>query len=240
MATPHNNEISLRFFKVKNTTCYFYTVQTPLTLHLRPEDGSVQGPKHVVFSLNKRLLQILQLCFDTIPPSSFAYIKHNGDIATRDHIAVSPTGYLNWRTFWHGLRWNKQICGGKYRYILRKNGIHIYTYINTVRNSSGNFITRGRKITMVKYFRPLQFKNTKFEAINTRGISFFSVKYLPIVVDTKRPKILLEKEWTIPIHGSVLKSRILWKKKTFSLSHLSSHSREPSLKNTRTEWNQNA
>jgi hypothetical protein len=65
MAIPQNNEISLRFFKVKkNTTYYFYTVQTPLTLRLRPEDGPVQGPKHVVFSLNKRLLQILQLCFD--------------------------------------------------------------------------------------------------------------------------------------------------------------------------------
>jgi hypothetical protein len=35
-----------------------------MTLHLRPEDGPVQGPKYVVFSLNKRLLQILQLCFD--------------------------------------------------------------------------------------------------------------------------------------------------------------------------------
>jgi hypothetical protein len=44
--------------------CYFYTVYTPLTLHLRPEDGPVQGPKHVVFSLNKSLLQILQLSFD--------------------------------------------------------------------------------------------------------------------------------------------------------------------------------
>jgi hypothetical protein len=27
---------------------------TAVTLHLRPEDGPVKGPKHVVFSLNKK------------------------------------------------------------------------------------------------------------------------------------------------------------------------------------------
>jgi hypothetical protein len=78
MAIPHNNDISLRFFKLKNTTCYLYTVQTPLTLHLIPEDGPVQGPKHVVFSLNKRLLQILQLCSDlpyVLPHETSCFIK---------------------------------------------------------------------------------------------------------------------------------------------------------------------
>jgi len=52
----------------------------------------------------------------------------------------------------------------------RKKRIHNYTYVNSVHNSAGNFISRDRKITNVKDFRLLQFKNTNFEAINTRGI----------------------------------------------------------------------
>jgi len=53
--------------------------------------------------------------------------------------------------------------------------------------------------------------------LNKRHLFFFSVKWLPLVVDTKRPKILFKKKKSerYLIHGSVFKSRTLWKKKLF-------------------------
>ena len=75
--------------------------------------------------------------------------------------------YLNSTTLWHGLRQNKQTYGEKNCSIRRKNRIHIYTYINSVHNFSGDFNIRDRKITIVQYFRTLQFKITNSEAIIT-------------------------------------------------------------------------
>jgi hypothetical protein len=48
----------------------------------------VQGPKHVVFSLNKRLLQILELCFDLPYLLPHLHIKHNGDVATKKKVRI--------------------------------------------------------------------------------------------------------------------------------------------------------
>jgi hypothetical protein len=108
--------------------------------------------------------------------------------------------------------------------------IYIYTYINRVHNSSKNFIIKDKKIIMVKYLRPLQFKNTNFEAITTRGISlfFFSSSGCHYWQKQRDKRFNLKKAWTVLINWSVLKSQTLWRRKKPFLSLTApAHSRKP-------------